>query len=232
MMKIAIMQPYFFPNLGYIQLVNMVDKFVFYDDVNFKKSGWVARNRIISRTNPYQYFGIQLNGASQNKLINEITIGNDSIKKLKTIKHIYSKAPFYNDVYPLIEECLNSPVSSIAEMAAKSVVLVADYLGIETEFEFGSKRHARSKTLGKVERLISICKKENATSYYNLSGGVGLYSQEFFKEFGIELKFIESKEVSYNQFEKEFIDNLSIIDVLMFNSVKNTRKLLDFIKLK
>jgi len=231
-MKIAIMQPYFFPNLGYIQLVNVVDKFVFYDDVNFNKSGWVARNRIISKTNSYQYFGIQLNRASQNKLINEITVGNDLIKKLKTIKHIYSKAPFFYDVYPLIEECLNSSVSSIAEMAAKSVVLVSDYLGIDTEFEFGSKKHANSKTLGKAERLISICKKENATSYYNLIGGVELYSQDYFKEFGIDLKFVESEAVSYNQFDKEFINNLSIIDVLMFNSVRNTKKLLDFIKLK
>ncbi|WP_372644067.1 WbqC family protein [Ancylomarina sp.] len=156
-MKIAIMQPYFFPYLGYIQLVN---KFVFCDDVNFIKNCWIARNRIISRKNSSQYFGIELVRSSQNKLINEIRICNCAIKKLKTIKHIYSKAPFFNDVYPLLEECLINPVPTIAEMAANSVVMVADYLGIETEFEFSSKMYANSKSLSRSERIISICRQE------------------------------------------------------------------------
>jgi len=231
-MKIAIMQPYFFPYLGYLQLVNLVDIFVFCDDVNFIKNGWIARNRIISKTAPFQYFKIQLNGASQNKLINEVKLINGSVKMLKTIRCIYSKAPYFNDVYPLIEKCLTSPAASIAEMSAKSVVLVADYLGIETEFEFSSKKHANSKGIGRSERLISICKQENASCYCNLTGGVKLYSKDFFKQFDVELQFIELTKVSYAQFNGHFIENLSIIDVLMFNSVEATKKLLNSYELK
>ena len=231
-MRLAIMQPFFFPYIGYLQLVNAVDKFVFYDDVNFVTSSWIARNRIISKTDPFQYFRIQLDGASQNKLINEVKPINSSIKMLKTIRHIYSKAPYFNDVYPLIEKCLTSSAASIAEMSAKSVVLVADYLGIETEFEFSSEMHANSKGIGMSERLISICKQENASCYYNFIGGANLYSKDFFKQFGVELKFIELKKVSYVQFNGHFQENLSIIDVLMFNSVEATKKLLNSYELK
>ncbi|MGZ2368731.1 WbqC family protein [Ancylomarina sp. YFZ004] len=231
-MKIAIMQPYFFPYLGYLQLVNLVDIFVFCDDVNFIKNGWIARNRIISKTYPFQYFRVKLNGASQNKLINEVKLINGPVKLLKTIRCTYSKAPYFNDVYPLIEKCLTSSATSIAEMSANSVVLVADYLGIETEFEFSSKKHANSKGIGMSERLISICKHDNASCYCNLTGGVKLYSKDFFKQFGIELKFIESKKVTYDQCNCHFVENLSIIDVLMFNSVETTKKLLNSFELK
>jgi len=231
-MRIAIQQPFFFPYLGYLQLVNAVDKFVFYDDVNYMKGGYIARNKIISKTDPFQYIRILLNGASQNKLINEITLLDGSIKLLETIRHIYSKAPYFNDVYPLIEKCLTSSAASIAEMSAMSVVLVAEYLGIETEFEFSSKMHANSKGIGRSERLISICKQENASCYFNFSGGIKLYSKDFFKLFGVELKFLELKKVSYAQFNGHFIENLSIIDVLMFNSVEATKKLLNSYELK
>ncbi|MCZ4694014.1 hypothetical protein DWB61_03075 [Ancylomarina euxinus] len=231
-MKLAIMQPYFFPYLGYIQLVNLVDKFVFYDDVNFIKNGWIARNRIISNTNSLQYFGVNLTQASQNKLINEIKIGNDSTRKLKTIKHVYSRAPFFNDVYPLIEACLNDPVKTIAEMSANSVVKVADYLGIETEFEFSSKCYANSIDFGRSERIVAICKQEKASTYINSIGGVELYSKDYFKKFGINLQFLDANRVTYNQFNKPFESNLSIIDVLMFNSLDRVKEYLNFFDLK
>tara|TARA_R110001583_G_scaffold8896_2_gene41977 strand:- start:26170 stop:26865 length:696 start_codon:yes stop_codon:yes gene_type:complete len=231
-MKLAIMQPYFFPYLGYMQLVNLVDKFVFYDDVNFIKRGWIARNRIISNTDSYLYFGVDLNHASQNKLINEISISGNSIKKLRTIKHIYSKAPFFDDVYPLIEACFMNPTSTISEMAANSVLLVSDYLGIKTVFEFSSKSYADSKNLCKAERLISICQKEKASTYINSIGGVELYSKDYFKQFGINLQFLDANKVTYNQFDNPFESNLSIIDVLMFNSIDRVKEYLNFFELK
>ena len=231
-MKLAIMQPYFFPYLGYIQLVNLVDKFVFYDDVNFIKNGWIARNRIISNTNSLQYFGVDLTQASQNKLINEIKIGNDSTRKLKTIKYVYSKAPFFNDIYPLIETCLNDPVLTIAEMSANSVVKVADYLGIKTKFEFSSKCYANSIDFGRSERIVAICKQEKASTYINSIGGVELYSKDYFKQFGINLQFLDANNVTYNQFNKLSVSNLSIIDVLMFNSVEKVKEYLNLFELK
>lgn len=231
-MKLAIMQPYFFPYLGYMQLVNLVDKFIFYDDVNFIKNGWIARNRIISNTNSLQYFGVDLIQASQNKLIKEIKINNNSTKKLRTIRHVYSKAPFFSDVYPIIEACLNKPSLTIAEMAADSVVMVADYLGIETEFEFSSKCNAISIDFGRKERIISICKQEKASNYINSIGGIELYSKDYFKKSGISLQFLEANEVIYNQFDKPFEKNLSIIDVLMFNSVDKVKEYLNSFELK
>ena len=104
-MKIAIMQPYFFPYLGYWQLMNIVDKFVIYDDVNYIKRGWINRNRILVEGKPF-YIHVPVMKASQNKIINEMEVFVDSSlrkKELKTIELAYKKAPFFDSVYPLIK---------------------------------------------------------------------------------------------------------------------------------
>ena len=101
-MKIGIMQPYFLPYIGYWQLLNAVDKYVIYDDVNYIKGGWINRNRILINKEP-KYFNVKLNGASPNKLINEVEVSNDNIwqkKLLKTIEENYKKAPFLKKFFP------------------------------------------------------------------------------------------------------------------------------------
>ena len=96
-MKIGIMQPYFLPYIGYWQLLNVVDKYVIYDDVNYIKGGWINRNRILINKE-VKYFNVKLNGASPNKLINEVEVSLDEVyqkKLLKTIEENYKKAPFF-----------------------------------------------------------------------------------------------------------------------------------------
>src|SRR3954471_16575208 len=103
-MSIAIMQPYFFPYIGYFQLVHTADVFVFYDDVNFINRGWINRNRILLNGKDWM-FTIPCNDASQNKLIKDITVQADvkgMQKMLTTIQTAYKKAPYFADVYPII----------------------------------------------------------------------------------------------------------------------------------
>src|SRR5690606_3799363 len=100
-MKIAIMQPYLFPYLGYFQLINAVETFVFYDDVNFIKRGWINRNQILV-DNKAALFTVPLKKASQNKLINEIDMAIDEkwlSQFFKTIEQNYKNAPYFDDTF-------------------------------------------------------------------------------------------------------------------------------------
>ena len=110
-MKLAIMQPYFFPYLGYFQMFNAVDKFVLLDDVNFIMRGYINRNSILVNQKAH-LFSIPLEKPSQNKLINETKLNfqeKDKENFLKTITLAYKKAPYYNDFYPVLEDIINNP---------------------------------------------------------------------------------------------------------------------------
>lgn len=216
MTTLAIMQPYFYPYLGYFQMIHAVDKFVFYDDVNFINRGWINRNRILINNEP-KYITVELLKASQNRLINEIEIGNNKNKILSSISMAYKKAPQYKEVFPLIEACLSKDVQYIGELAIDSIVTVCKYLGLKTEFEVSSVLYADTKGLDKADRLIAICKKNNATNYINAVGGMEIYSKEYFDERGIKLSFIKNNLSEYKQYNDTFVPGLSIIDVLMFN---------------
>ncbi len=222
-MKIAIMQPYFFPYIGYFQLIQAADKFIFYDDVNFITKGWINRNRVII-SRKVNYITVPLSDASQNKLIKDVYLANDStkIKKmLASLRQSYSKAPFFADVFPLVETLLQKTSDKIpvSELAIESVTKVCDYLGINKPFEkSSSNKYSETKGYSKADRLIQICKINNATEYINPIGGTELYQKEYFDAQGVKLFFLKSKEIKYRQFGEEFFPNLSIIDVLMFNS--------------
>ena len=136
-MTIAIMQPYIFPYLGYYQLVSAVDKFIFFDDVNFINKGWINRNRILVNNEDFR-FTVPLIKASQNKMINEIEI-SDFIKWrtdfLRTLENNYKKAPFFTFFYPWINDFLHSrDYITISELAEDSIKSVASLLGISTDF--------------------------------------------------------------------------------------------------
>lgn len=214
------MQPYIFPYIGYFQLIHAADTFVFYDDVNFINRGWVNRNRIWNNGKDL-LFTIPCNDASQNKLIKDITISGDPkpIRKiLATIEQSYKKAPFYKEVYPVIEEILTAkPGCSLADISIRSVLDICAYLGLERSFKISSESYTNQE-LKKGDRLIDICHIENINKYINAPGGKAIYTKEYFSSKGIDLSFLITGNYSYLQFKEPFIPFLSIIDVLMFNN--------------
>lgn len=226
-MKLAIMQPYFFPYIGYFQMINAVDKFILYDDVNYIKGGWINRNNIL-QNNERKLITLNLVGSSSNKLINEISIGNNR-KLFKTISQAYSKSPFFEVVIPIVNEILSlcAPNVSISEIAGESIIKVSDYLNIKTKFEYSSKLYADTKGIDKADRLIEICNRNKANTYINAAGGKELYSKDFFKKNYIDLLFIQNHIQEYQQFNNDFVPFLSIIDVMMFNSVEEIKKMLN-----
>ena len=220
------MQPYFFPYLGYFQLINVVDKFVFYDDVNFIKNGWINRNRILLNSQA-KYITVQLNGASPNKLIQEVGFTDNREKLKRTIVQAYKKAPLFEQFWPIIEDVFNYQTETISELAAFSVIKTFEYVGLTTVFEFSSQNYADTNNLRKDERLIKICKRNNATEYINPIGGTELYTKSQFGQHGIKLHFLRTNPLQYRQFGHSFIPNLSIIDVMMFNTIEQIHEMLD-----
>lgn len=222
-MKLAIMQPYIFPYIGYFQLINAVDTFVFYDDVNFIKGGWINRNRILVNNKDFM-FTISLKNMSSLSLINQTLLcekkfHKNNLKFLRTIEQSYKKAPYFKTILPLIHNFLTtSKTLTISELAIESIILVSNYLDLNTKFKISSIDFKETKGFCRANRLIEISKKEKAIHYINPIGGTALYNKNQFDTEGIELSFIKSKPISYKQFNNQFIPWLSIIDVLMFNS--------------
>jgi WbqC-like protein family. len=225
-MKLAIMQPYFFPYIGYFQLIRAVDKFVFYDDVNFIKNGWINRNRILLN-NQAIYITVQLKGASSFKQINFVEFTDNREKLKKTIEQAYKKAPYFNSVWAVINDSLDFKTSLISELAIHSVVQVSKYLNLDTIFETSSIHYPETKSLKKAERLKEICRINGASGYINPIGGTELYGKEEFTTLGIDLCFINYKDIKYVQGKNEFVPSLSIIDVMMFNSPEEINRMLN-----
>ncbi len=224
-MTLAIMQPYLFPYIGYWQLINAVDTFVIYDDVNFIKQGYINRNYILSNGKSQQ-FTLELMGASSNKLIKEIEIGNNVNKILKTIKQSYIKAPLLENVIILLEEILTNKEKNLAKYIGYSLEIISNYLNINTKFIYSSDIK-KDNNLKAQDKILDICKKLEATNYINTIGGQELYNKEIFKENGIELNFLKTELVEYKQFKNDFIPYLSIIDILMFIKKSDIRIILD-----
>lgn len=229
-MKLAVMQPYIFPYIGYFQMIKAVDKFVFYDDVNFIKQGWINRNKILVSGQEF-LFTVPLEGADSFRLISDTKIkerlyDNWKIKFRKTIDQSYKKAPFFAVVKELIDSIINKPPLSIGNLAIDSIVSVSKYLGIETEFVISSEAY-QNQGLERQLRLVDICNLEKADHYINVLGGWELYSKKEFIKHGIHLNFIDILPIEYKQFKNEFVPWLSIIDVMMFNSTEEINQILD-----
>lgn len=227
-MKTAIMQPYFFPYLGYFQMLNAVDKFVVYDDVNYIKNGWINRNNILLNGNKH-LITLPLIEASSFKLINEIQITDKKTVKeklLKTIYHAYSKAPYFNDIYEIIEKTINHKSQNIAQAITFSFEEIKKYLDLKTEILVSSSINKDNNLKGE-QKVINIVKNLGGNIYINAIGGVELYNKEHFKRNGIELYFIKMNDIKYEQFKNDFVSNLSFIDILMFNSPGEIKLMLE-----
>lgn len=227
-MKLGIMQPYFFPYIGYWQLINAVDKYVIYDDVNFIKKGWINRNRILCNGKDLM-INVLLNKISQNKLINEIYLIEESVwkdKLIKTIANNYKKAPYYEEVMPIILDIILNKEKNLALYLAYLIKTLSIYIGIETKFLLSSQI-SKDNTLKGEEKILEICNKLNADTYINAIGGMEIYSFDEFRKNGINLSFLKTNDIYYKQFNNEFVPNLSIIDVMMFNSKEEIKIMLD-----
>lgn len=219
-MKLAIMQPYFLPYIGYFQLMASVDRFVIYDDVNYIKRGWVNRNRIKVQQEPHM-LTIPLQNAGRDVLICDVLMGAEkpvwSKKLLRTVSLAYAKAPYFEKVFAMLEAWLQTDTPGISQLNTISLTEIRRYIGLETVIIPSSTIYG-NRELKAGARLLDICAKEQASTYINAPGGRELYTQAQFQEHGVELYFVHTDLEPYPQGKGDFIPGLSILDIMMWNS--------------
>jgi hypothetical protein len=219
-MKLAIMQPYLFPYLGYFQLIKVVDIFVIHDDVQYIKGGWINRNRILLNHQAH-LFSFSIKKAPAHLNINQRNFGDDFVTRkkrfLEKIRFAYCNAPYYSRTMNLIKEILDYQELNVSLFIINSLKRLCMAINILTPFCLSSELNKNQYLKGE-QRVIDINKNMGASHYVNPIGGTELYSPAEFARNGIRLNFIQSKLSAYTQFNQGFVPDLSIIDVLMFNS--------------
>lgn len=249
-MKLAIMQPYFFPYLGYFQAIAAVDKYILYENLNYITEGWMSRNRILVKNQNEIYIKANVQSKSSNKKISEIELVQNDFWKKKLIKSIdlnYRGSEFFDEIFPIVCKLILTEQKFLYEYNAQIIKEICLYLNISTQIVSNNVNYemmerelnkidckdystfnylSKTKPIKKVARVIEMCRIENADVFINAIGGKELYDKNEFKEYGIELFFIETKSYYYKQFSESFFPHLSIIDVLMHNGKEGTKKLL------
>jgi hypothetical protein len=229
-MILGVMQPYLFPYIGYFQLINAVDVFVLYDDVNYIRQGWINRNRLLVNGVPYM-FTVPVEDTSSFRKIKDVKISQKAYSKwrkkfFQTVKFNYSKAPHYNDGCILLDNCLSSSPTFLIDIVVPSILMCVDYLKITTSIRQSSTIYDNDY-LHKEKRLYDICRKESARTYINAVGGQEIYDKQEFLNNGVVLNFMKSNLSHYDQnTNKSFVSGLSILDVIMFNTPKKINSML------
>ena len=218
-MKLGIMQPYFLPYIGYFQLISATDKFVIYDNIKYTKKGWINRNRMLQNGKDVT-FSLPLQKDSDYLTISERKLSGDFKKEklLNQIRGSYSKAQNFDSVYPLVESIVSFEDDNLFSYVSNSIQSCCRFLGVKTEILVSSSLDIDHDLKGQ-DKVLALCASMGASQYINPIGGVDLYSVDEFKTRGISLSFLNTHEVNYTQFKKEFVPWLSILDVMMFNSV-------------
>jgi hypothetical protein len=217
-MKLGIMQPYFLPYIGYWQLLGAVDRFLVYDNIQYTKKGWINRNRFLQNSKDV-LFTVPLKKDSEYLDVAQRFLAEtyDRRKLLNQFEASYRKAPFFKDAFPLIERIVQGPQQNLFEYLHQSITQVAAYLGILTPI-LVSSTVAIDHSLRGEQKVLALCRELGATRYVNAIGGQELYSNANFAAHGITLQFIKTRPIRYRQFGEAFVENLSIVDVMMFNS--------------
>ncbi|MCI9173908.1 MAG: WbqC family protein [Lachnospiraceae bacterium] len=226
-MKIGIMQPYFWPYLGYFQLLYAVDQYVIYDNIKYTKKGWINRNRYLWEGQA-KYFTIPIaKGSDELDICERKVAGAFDRRKLKAqIRAAYSKAPYFEQIFPLFCECIDCMEENLFCYLYCSVRRIADYLEIPTKIIVSSDLQIGHEARGK-DKVLAICRKLQADTYINPIGGKALYQKQEFEQQGIQLHFLEMEEIPYPQFGQPFVGSLSILDVLMFQSREQVMRMLE-----
>lgn len=219
-MRLAIMQPYFLPYIGYFQLIAAADSFVIYDNIKYTKKGWINRNRFLQNGSDAM-FSLPLKSDSDHLDIRQRELSSDfnPDKLLNQFKGAYQRAPFFKDTLPLIERIMSHPDLNLFQYLRHSIVETCAHLGIHTPIETSSHIDI-DHGLKAQDKVLALCRAKGAQTYINSIGGLELYSKDAFQRAGLELKFLKSRAFEYPQFGAPFVPWLSIVDVMMFNPLE------------
>ena len=228
-MKVALMQPYFFPYLGYYQLIKSVDEFVVFDNAQYVRRSWMNRNRILNEHKESSYMTVPISKAPRETKIKDIVINNHVNWQEKIFRklYIYKNAPYYPQVVEFLNDCLIHRNTNLSELNTILLKKTCRLLNIKTDITILSKKLPAIESANMADEWgIKVAKALNACTYINAIGGMDIYCEQKYQDNGLVLKFIKPNLTPYNQFDRNFVPGLSIIDVMMFNSVEEIQKML------
>ena len=227
------MQPYFFPYLGYVSLIKHTDRFILLDTVQFIRHGWIERNRILKQNEGWQYIQVPLikkNG--RDTLIKDIEINNNENwqnRILAQLQYYKKKAPYYFKIISLLNDIFSQNYEGIVTLNKASLEKTLQYLGIEKKLDVFSKMDLQIEEVNAPDEwALNICKAiDEIDEYWNPPGGQSFFNKLKYDEADIKLRFQKISLFDYNQKRIEFEPGLSILDVMMFNSVEEINSMLD-----
>lgn len=222
-MRLAIMQPYFLPYIGYYQLIAAVDAFIVYDNIKYTKKGWINRNRmLLNGTDATFSLPLKKDSDMLDVVQRELAADFDRTKLLNQFKGAYGRAPYFDQTFPLLERIVRHEDSNLFRYIHHALIESCAHLGIGTSIRISSEVDIDHSLKGQ-DKVLALCRAMGAHTYINAIGGTELYAREAFEAHGIELKFIKSGPFEYPQFGAPFVPWLSIVDVLMFNPLDAVR---------
>lgn len=222
-MRLAIMQPYFFPYIGYFHLAAAVEAFIVYDNIKYTKKGWINRNRMLQNGKDV-VFTLPLQGAPDSNLVcqRELSSSFNRDKLLDQLAGAYRRAPYFDPTYAVIDPIIRHRDINLFGYLYHSIVTLARHFGLQTAFS-SSSAHVIDRELKGQEKVLALCQAAGASTYVNAIGGLALYDPLSFADYGIGLRFVKSRSFEYSQFGAAFVPWLSIIDVMMFNAPEIVR---------
>lgn len=231
-MKLAIMQPYFLPYLGYFDLLNIVDEWIVFDTSQYAQRGWMNRNRILKEKGGWQYITLPVKKHPHQTPLNEILVANPDWSKemFKQLSHYRKVAPYYPQVIDFLKDCFIDIPEPLYKINILFFSKIATYLGIDRPIHIFSEMNLdlEGESLDKSTLAVAISHKVKAKEYINRPGGVKFIKEEEFSKRGIKLTFQTFQDMIYDTGKyREFQPGMSIIDVMMWNSPSEIKNYLD-----
>jgi hypothetical protein len=239
---LAVMQPYLFPYIGYYQLMDATDQFIIYDRLNYIKRGYIHRNQYLQPGVGAKLFGAEVQSRSSFDLISDVKLNPDTTWRKLTLKRLesaYARAPWFEQVFPLLKQVFLLETEYLSVMSAISIEVVQEYLALNCilEYNHGAYGDLESKLANdaqdqtttdldvKHQRIIEICGIHSADRFVNPIGGINLYNKSSLFKHGVSINFLACDLPKYTQFNSpSFVPSLSIIDMLMNCSVEQLRE--------
>jgi hypothetical protein len=223
-MRIAIMQPYFLPYIGYWQLIAAVDVFVVYDNIKYTKKGWINRNRFLLN-GKHTVFTLPLRKGSDALQVKQRQLADNFDREdlIRRFREAYRKAPEFYAFMPLLEDVIRFSSNNLFDYILNSIYKICGFLEIKTEVIISSSV-ACDHSLKSSDRVQAICKALCADTYINSDGGTELYSKEDFELQRLALRFLKPRLIEYPQWGNTFVPWLSIVDMAMFNNYERLRQ--------
>jgi hypothetical protein len=229
-MKLGIMQPYFFPYLGYFDLINYSDHWIVFDTVQYIRHGWINRNRILHPFEGWSYIIVPVKFSRETAIRDVQIVKDEKWKKriLGQLQHYKKRAPFYYDVLRLVEEILSVDIGLISNLNVYALELICSYLNINFNYTFFS---AMDLDLGEIQKpghwALRISEAVGANEYVNPPSGEPIFDRDEFSSRRIKLTIRNMPPLQYDCPGYNFMPSLSILDVLMWNSPLAVKKYLE-----